>query len=318
MLDWDDLRFFLAVTRLGKLSTAARELGVSQPTVGRRLASLEANLGVRLLDRTPDGYALTLAGQDVLERAERLESEAHALERTVRGRDTRLMGLVRVTCAETVAAHILAPSFALLHRQHPDIMVELIPDPRQLSLSMREAELSVRLTQPDQHDLVVRRIGSLAFALYASRDYLAQHGLPDFEGGCPGQYIVGQLDDVENAPQFGWLADLTPRAKIAFQTSSHEAAVSAALQGAGLACLARFRADRETGLVCLTPPISAPTTGIWLVVHKDSRDTSRIRAIMTHIADCVRALRATLEPDESARSDPEQDGSAPQADTSAG
>ena len=310
MLDWDDLRFFLAVTRLGKLSSAARELRVSQPTVGRRLASLEANLGVRLLDRTPDGYVLTPAGQDVRERAERLELEAHALERIVGGQDTRMMGLVRVTCAETVAAHILAPCFAAFHKQHSDIMVELIPDPRELSLSMREAELSVRLTQPIQHDLAVRRVGSLAFALYASPDYLDQHGVPDFEDGCPGHFIIGQINDVESAPQFSWLSALTPRAKIAFQTSSHEAAVSAACHGAGLACLARFRADQETGLVCLTPPVRVPTTGIWLVVHKDNKDTSRIRAVMTHITQSVRALRASLEPAGSAVADPVQDGSA--------
>ena len=104
MLDWNDLRFFLAVARNGNLSAAARELRVSQPTVGRRLASLEATLGVRLLNRTPDGYVLTLAGRDVRERAEHLEREAQALERTVSGRDTRLSGPVRVTCAETMAA----------------------------------------------------------------------------------------------------------------------------------------------------------------------------------------------------------------------
>ena len=310
MLDWDDLRFFLAITRHGKLSTAARELNVSQPTVGRRLASLEASLGVRLLNRTPDGYVLTPAGQDVREKAERLEGEAQSLERTVGGRDTRLSGLVRVTCAETVAAHVLAPCFPALRRQHADIMVELIPDPRELSLSMREAELSVRLTQPSQHDLVVRRVGNMAFGLYASPDYLEQHGHPDFDGGCPGHQIVSQLDDVENAPQFGWLADVTPRGRIAFQTSSHEAAVTAAMHGAGLACLARFRADREEGLVYLTPPLPAPTTGIWLAVHKDNRDASRIRAVMTHITDCVRRTRGKLMPDGTADAETEQDGSA--------
>ena len=310
MLDWDDLRFFLAVTRYGKLSSAARELNVSQPTVGRRLASLEASLGVRLLNRTPDGYVLTLAGRDIREKAERLEGEAQALQRTVSGWDTRLSGLVRVTCAETTAAHVLAPCFAALHRQHPDIMVELIPDPRELSLPMREAELSVRLTQPSQPDLMVRRIGGMAFGLYASPDYLERHGHPAFEDGCPGHHLVSQLNDVKNASQSGWLADLTPRARISFQTTSHEAAVGATVHGAGLACLARFRADREHGLVRLLPPVIAPTAGIWLVVHKDNRDTPRIRAVMKHIAECVRRSRDELMPGGAADADPEQAGSA--------
>ena len=187
-------------------------------------------------------------------------------------------------------------------------MVELIPDTWELSLSMREAELSVRLTQPEQHDLILRRIGNMAFGLYASRDYLERRGDLDFEGGCPGHYIIGQSNDVENAPQFGWLADLTPHARISFQTSSHEAAVSAAVHGAGLACLARFRADREEGLVRLVPPLPAPTTGIWLVVHKDNRDTPRIRAVMTHIAASMKDRSTSLMPDGAPEADPTRDG----------
>ena len=130
MLDWDDLRFFLALTRHGSLSAAAKVLHVSQSTVGRRLNTLEATLAVRLLNRTPEGYVPTLAGEEVRQKAERLEAEALGLERDVTGRDTRLRGLVRVTCAETMAAHLLAPSFARLHAKHPDIMIELIPNPR--------------------------------------------------------------------------------------------------------------------------------------------------------------------------------------------
>ncbi|WP_210170414.1 LysR family transcriptional regulator, partial [Methylobacterium sp. Leaf456] len=157
MLDWDDLRFFLALARHGTLSSAAKVLHVSQSTVGRRLNSLEATLAVRLLNRTPEGYVPTLAGEEVRRKAESLEVEA-----------TRLRGLVRVTCAETIAAHLLAPSFASLHARHPDIMIELIPNPRELSLAMREADISVRMRQPEQHDLVVRRIGGIAFGLYAT------------------------------------------------------------------------------------------------------------------------------------------------------
>lgn len=118
MLDWDDLRFFLAVARKGSLSAAAKDLRVAQSTVGRRLASLEASLGVRLLHRTPEGYVPTSSGQDVRKRAEAL-----ALERNVRGRDARVAGTVRVTCAETIASPILAPCFAALHVKHPDVHI---------------------------------------------------------------------------------------------------------------------------------------------------------------------------------------------------
>src|ERR1700712_2766112 len=194
MLDWDDLRFFLAVVRHSSLSAAAKALHVAQSTVGRRLASREAGLGVRLLNRTPEGYVPTLAGEQVLKQAERVEAEALGLERQVGGRDMRLAGLVRVTCPETIASNLVAPCFGTLHVEHPDIMIELIPTPRELSLSMREADISVRLRHPDQHDLVVRRIGTVAFGLYASADYLERHGELDFGGGCPGHHLIPQLD----------------------------------------------------------------------------------------------------------------------------
>ena len=149
----------------------------------------------------------------------------------------------------------------------------------------------------------MRRIGNLAFGLYASPDYLEAYGDPNFEDGCPGHHLIGQLDDIQHSPQFGWLANLTPHARIAFQTSSHEAAVSAALHGSGLACLARFRADREPGLVRLKTPSPVPVAGIWLVVHKDNRDTSRIWAVMTHMSDHMREIRGHLMPDEGAVAD---------------
>jgi DNA-binding transcriptional LysR family regulator len=298
MLDWDDLRFFLALTRHGSLSAAAKELHVAQSTVGRRLASLEASLGVRLLNRTPDGYSPTLAGQDVMQQAVRLEEAALVLERAVGGRDTHLAGLVRVTCAETMAAHVLAPAFAAMQATFPDIMIELIPNPRELSLSMREADVSVRLKRPEQHDLVVRRIGTVAFGLYASPDYISAHGEVDFEAGCPGHHCITQIEDIQDATQTGWLADLAPRARISMQTSSHEAAVAAAVHGAGLACLARFRADCEPGLVRLTPPTRIPTAGVWLVVHRDNRHIPRIRVVLTLLTDRTRAIRKLLDPDD--------------------
>lgn len=306
MLDWDDLRYFLALSRHGSLSAAAKSLRVAQSTVGRRLVSLEASLGVRLLNRTPEGYVSTIAGQGVREHAERLEAEALSLERTFGGRDTQMSGLVRVTCAETVADHILAQCLATLYLQHPDIMVELTPDPRELSLSRREADISVRLKQPDQHDLVVRRIGAIAFGLYASPAYLARFGKPDVTDGCAGHYLITQLEDIQDVTQTGWLTDLAPRARISMQTSSHEAAVSAALKGGGLACLARFRADRESELTRLSVPPPVPAARIWLVVHRDTRQTPRVRAILTYITEQVRLLAPILYPAdaESADKDP--------------
>lgn len=303
MLDWDDLRFFLALARHGSLSAAAKDLHVAQSTVGRRLVSLEANLGVRLLNRTPDGYAPTQAGEGVRAHAERLEAEALSLERTVGGRDVRMAGLVRVTCPEAVATHILAPGLASLHSEQPDIMIELIPNPRELSLSMREADISVRLRKPDQHDLVVRRIGTIAFGVYASASYLDMHGGVAFGDGCPGHHLITQSEDMKDSSVAGWLSDHAPRARVAMQTSSHEAAVMSAIHGGGLACLARFRADREPALQRLATPLPVPTASIWLVVHRDNRQTPRIRAVLTHITERVRQMAPQLYPADAVADD---------------
>lgn len=286
-----------------------QDLRVAQSTVGRRLASLETNLGVRLLNRTPDGYVPTLAGQDVLDRAQRVEAEAQSLERQVGGRDARLAGLVRVTCAETIATHILAPCFAMLHTLHPDLSIELIPNPRELSLSMREADISVRLKRPEQHDLVVRRIGSIAFGVFASHDYLVRHGALSIEDGCSGHHLITQLEDIQDATQTDWLGDLAPRARVALQTSSHEAAVLAAVHGGGLACLARFRADSEAGLVRLAAPSRIPTAGVWLVVHRDNRQKPRIRVALTHITEWFRRMSRVLHPADAAIADADVPGS---------
>ena len=299
MLDWDDLRYFLAIARLRSLSNAARHLHVAQSTVGRRLVSLEASLGVRLLDRTPDGYVPTPAGQDILKQAERVEAEALALERQAIGRDMRMAGPVRVTCAETIATNLVAPCLGTLYDTQPDIMVELIPNPRELSLSMREADISVRLTHPEGHDLVVRRIGTLAFGLYASPGYLERHGECDYDAGCAGHRLITQLDGIQDATQTDWLAELAPRARVAMQTSSHAAALAAAKQGGGLASLIRYCGDNEPGLVRLeTPPLPSviPSTGIWLVVHKDNRETPRIRVALDHIRKWVRKRGDELNP----------------------
>ena len=296
MLDWDDLRFFLALARHGSLSAAAKVLHVSQSTVGRRLNTLEASLSVRLLNRTPDGYVPTLAGEEVRQKAERLEAEALSLERDVTGRDTRLRGLVRVTCAETMAAHLLAPSFARLHAQHPDIMIELIPNPRELSLAMREADISVRMRQPEQHDLIVRRIGSIAFGLYATSEYLKQYGEPDFDEGCPGHHLITQMEDSQEMTQSAWLTEMASRSLVVLQTSSHEAAVLAAANGGGLACLARFRGDEEPRLTRLTVPTEPPSADIMLLVHKDNRDTPRIRVVLDHVMESIQALNDKLQP----------------------
>jgi DNA-binding transcriptional LysR family regulator len=177
-------------------------------------------------------------------------------------------------------------------------MIELIPNPRELSLAMREADISLRMRQPEQHDLVVRRIGGIAFGIYATPDYVRNHGGLDVDDGCTGHRLITQLEDTQEMTQSAWLTDLASRATVVLQTSSHEAAVLAAASGGGLACLARFRGDGEARLTRLPVPTEPPSADVLLLVHKDNRDTPRIRVVLTHITECIHALTAVLQPVE--------------------
>jgi DNA-binding transcriptional LysR family regulator len=288
MLDWDDLRFFLAVARTGSLSAAARDLHCTQSTVGRRLSSLEARLGVRLLNRTPHGYVLAPAGEVALRHAERIAAEAAAVERAVGGRDAQLAGNVTVACIESVASNILAPCFAALHRDYPEVVIELVPAARHLSLPGREADISIHQRRPEQQEVVVRRIGGITFGLYASPGYLERFGAPVFADGCAGHRVIALPDDLHDLPQMRWLTDLTAKARVVLKTPSYENRLSAALAGDGIACLPRFHAAEIAGLRQIDDPaMPAPVADLWLAVHKDNRRVRRVRAVVQSISDAV-------------------------------
>jgi len=288
MVDWDDLRFFLAIARTGSLSAAARGLRCTQTTVGRRLASLEAGLGVKLLNRTSRGYVATPAGESIREHVEHIEAEAGAVERIVAGRDARLEGKVTVTCIESIANNILAPCFARLHQHYPEVVIELLPPDRHVSLARREADISIHHVRPKQREIVVRKIGSIAFGVYASPDYLERFGLPDFADGCAGHRVLSLPDRFCDLPQMQWLAALATKARVVLKTGSYESRLHSLLAGDGIAYLPRFHGDEVPGLNRIEgTPTAAPVVDLWLAVHKDNRNVRRVRAIIDAIAEAV-------------------------------
>jgi DNA-binding transcriptional LysR family regulator len=291
-MDWDDLRFCLAIIRYGRLSRAARYLRVTQTTVGRRLAALERSTGVRLVRRSDEGFLLTPAGKAIRAHIERIETEVLAIERLIRGHDTRLDSPVRVHGSEVLVAHVLPACVARLRAYRPDITLELLPDDPEADLLRHEADVSIRLGRIrlgriDRHDLIVRRIGHLAFGLYAATAYLGGVGAPDFAAGCPGQTLIDLLDENELAAQAAWLAAAAPNARMVLRTDNHEAQFRAAAQGGGMAVLPRFRADAEPALRRLATPTSIPSAEIWLAVHQDNRRAPRIRTVCDSIATVV-------------------------------
>ena len=295
MLDWDDFRFFLAIARHRTYSAAAKELRVTQSTVGRRLASLQASLGVRLLQRTDDGYVMTMAGEVVFQRLRGIEAGLLSIEHAVGGQDVRLAGLVRVTSSQLVTSHLLASCFAKLHDRGHSIMIESLPLLSEEPLASREADIGVQLRRFEHHDLIIRSIGTLAFGLFGSIAYIEKRG-SDVADGCAGHQLITLLDDREVSRQAAWLSQYGDRGAVVARADSYETQHAMTVCGAGLAVLPRFRADAEPSLRRLNTAAPIPEADIFLAVHRENRDVPRLRVVLDDIANTVRTKSLLLNP----------------------
>ncbi len=295
-LDWDDLRFFLAVSRHRTIPAAAKRLGVTQSTVSRRLASFQERLGVLLLHRTGEGYLPTSAGESIRSHVERVEVEALAIERAIAGLDTRSEGLVRVACSQLLTSHLLTPSYAALQATHRGLIVEAAPEADYASPGTGDADIVVRLRQFDQSDLVVRNVGTIAFGLYGSPGYFARHGEPDVSDGLAGHRVIAQADDHASPVHAAWLTDHAGQANICLRTDSLETQHWAALCDTGLALLPRFRADTDPGLRRTDVATPVPSADIWLGAHRESRKVARVRIVLDCIAATLRNRAHVLNP----------------------
>jgi len=294
-LDWNDLRDFLAISRHRTLSAAAAALGVQQSTMGRRLKALESRVGAKLLQRTASGFVLTPAGEAILDNVERIDTEAHAIERAITGKDVRLDGLVRLTAIEDLAVEVLTPILAEFHAQYPRITLELITDARELSLSQGKADIALRLSRFTQHDLSVRKVADFAFAAYASPSYLAARGVPDFTRGAPNHRLLLPPEEMSDVPQALWFADLTGAATVSLRANSFYMLVAAAVAGMGLVCLPRFLGD-PAPLTLLETPQAVLLRELWLGVHRDIRQAPRYRMTVDFLAAGLKQQAAKLNP----------------------
>ena len=291
---WDDVRFFLAVTRAGSLSGAARALGVGHVTVGRRIALLEKRLGVTLLNRTPDGFAATSAGEAILRQCVAMENAALDLERVAAGRDSLVTGAVRVTTTEALGYQLVAPSIAALRQAHPDLHVHLTVGVRSLDIARRDADLAVRFARPAATDLVCRKLGEVGFSLYASRRYLAKSGIPKRGGGLAGCDLITFTGAPAATSPF-FLGESLEGARIALRCDNPLIQLKAAAKDAGIAELACFLGDASSDLVRLWPNEPPARRTAWLIVHQDMRRSARIRAVSAAIGDAFRRQHKILE-----------------------
>ncbi|MET1027200.1 MAG: LysR family transcriptional regulator [Dongiaceae bacterium] len=274
-MEWSDLRIFLAIARTGTLGAAARQLGQTQPTMGRRLRALEEAVGQVLFQRTSDGFVLTDEGAAVLAHAERMEEEAIAFERQLAGQGQQLDGLLRVSSSDWFGAHLLAPLFADFTQSHPRVTIELITDARLFSLARREADLVFRIKPFDEPEVVQRKLMRIDYALYAPAGTA-----PPQPGDGTGHALVTMDSAFGGLPDALWLQRLLPRAHIAFRSNNRDAQAQACAAGAGLAVLPRPLGDAMPGLQQLDLGEPPPGRDVWLGYHRDLKRLARLRALL--------------------------------------
>jgi DNA-binding transcriptional LysR family regulator len=289
-LDWDDLRYFVALTRHGNLSATARDLRVTHATVARRVTSLEALLGRTLFERRAEGYALTSEGAALLDEANTMEQAALAVLRRI-NTSSELHGLVRLTTSRVLADNFFVDRLGELHERYPGLDLELIGDARVVSLAKREADIALRLGPPKDSDLIARRVAAIAYGLYASPAYRNK-----LETGQAAAFI-GYNRDNDFMFEASWLTRQFPAARFVFRSNSPTSQAAAARAGYGVALLPCYLAAADPGLVQVQLAESIPTREVWLLIRADVAKAPPIRAVADHLIEIFRRERHILAND---------------------
>ncbi|QRF62390.1 LysR family transcriptional regulator [Variovorax paradoxus] len=286
-VDWQDVRVFLALGRYRSLSAAARALQVNHATIARRLQSLEDSMGEKLVERRPDGYVLTPAGEEALHAATDMEAAAQRLTRTGRNEDEDLRGVVRINAPPALGHAFLATQLARVTAIHPGLDVDLATDLQTVSLDRRKADIAVRIGRPSDGDLIAKPVGKLVFGFYGDE---AQCERVERQGLAP--VFVSFDEPHSNMPEALWLAQHFPRSRIALRAENHILQATAAKAGAGLALLPHYIGRQVPELrPCALAPLP-PSKEICLLIRGQDRHAGPVRAVMRHLVDAFKENRA--------------------------
>lgn len=273
-MDWSDLKIFLAIARAGTLGAAARQIGQTQPTLGRRLRALEEALGQSLFQRTSGGFVLTDEGQAVLAHAERMEEAALGIARQVSGQPDRLSGFLRLSASEWFGTYVLTPVLAEFSRQHPDVTIELVTDTRLYSLSRREADLVFRIGAFDEPDIRQRRLLVQTYGVYKKA------GSDHRDMG-----LILMDTALDHLPDVGWLKARRPDAPVIFRSNNREAQAHMCRMGAGLAVLPCRLAVQIDGLERVDLGEGLPPRNLYFGYHRDLAKLARLRALVQLVTE---------------------------------
>jgi DNA-binding transcriptional LysR family regulator len=291
-VDWDDLRFFLAVARAGQLARAATSLGVDATTVGRRIRRLEQSLEATLFEHTREGLVLTEAGERVLIKVEDIERstrDIHANSATGHS----VSGLIRVSVSEGFGTWLVAHHLRSFLDEYPDIQVDLVANSGFLSPTRRETDVAILLARPRQGPLISKKLSDYRLRLYASRSYVEEHQPIQDVSVLRSLTLIGYIPDFIYAPELRYLDEISPGLQLRVRSSSINAQYRLAAAGAGVAVLPCFIGDADGELVPVLPRINV-TRSFWLVTHQDTRRLARIEAFVNWINEIVSTRRDRL------------------------
>ncbi len=295
MLDWNDLRYVLAVSRHGSTLSAARAMGVNQSTVQRRLAGLESELGCVLFERHKSGYRLTALADQLLPYAESVASAATAFEQRVKSEGLANSISLRLTCPEPIAARLTQSGLIdRFYSQYPDLKIEFVLRDSYVDLSKGEADVALRSGDTEDGDLIGRKIADLIWAIYASRTYLSLARAPKSVGEMAAHPLIGFDEKLRKHRLSVWLERVAPGATYAARSNSVLGLVSAARSGVGIAPLPIALGDAEPDLVRLFGPVPELTRAWRLLCHPDQRHTRRVSAFFAFVGSEIEALRPVL------------------------
>lgn len=296
-MNWDDLRFVLALRRCGSLGAAARSLKVESSTASRRLAALEASLGVQLVTRTPEGVTLNAAGNSVADLAETIDRGVDDLERTIGGEDQRPEGVVKLATTDTAASFLMA-GLIPLRDEHPKIQVQLVVGNAGHDLLRKEADVAVRLYRDQNPTLITRKIGDIGWSLFAARSLVERTNCTvpvtaDQNGLC-GIPVIRFSEGLSNTAAGQWLAANTRSEDVVLAGTSVMAVLNAVRAGLGASLLPCFTVHGDASIVRLTPTVVTRVEA-FLVIPPEHRTTVRVRLVMDAVAALFQRERAMLE-----------------------
>ena len=288
--NWDDMRYFLALSRTHSFVAAANELKVTHSTVARRITALEESLHTLLFQRTEKGCRLTPAGELLLPYAEQLESTVIRLEESVSGKDNQLAGAVRIGAPDGIGNSYLASRLCSFQSRHPALVIELIAVPMYYSLAKREIDISITVRKPTAGNLIVRKLTNYRFGLFASQNYLAERKPITKREDLHEHRLIGYIDDLLFDQDLSFWSEVTPGLTTNFRSSTMLAQVNALLAGGGIGAIPYFLAHGQKEVVPVLPEYSIQR-GFWLQVNPDSRQLARVRTTIDFIVGQIEADR---------------------------